>query len=596
MNADAVCTAAEEGFVSRVMGENFTRSQSHEAFVDALTIDATRAEIVKLLRGFDEYCSEKGIKYFMFGNSLLGVVSYGDFLPGEACVDLGMLRSDFERLSAKARNDKAAAHCWELVETYEGRFSGVHRVRPLLRAKKPARVKYDGTYVFGDDSMPIEVMAEIELSIFDEVPDDFFMRKKFFRQMKRRNDRLKAALGAREYMDGAPDPESDPEGELMSFKRMSGGRALLRRLIPLRLAAWSDWRKAQKYKETGATCVTSVMFARSKTCPVADLGDMPYRDFAGIKVRTPERPDLWAPKPVLETTPELKRLQDDAKEIVKEIDRVCKELGIGYFACGGTMLGYVRHGGFIPWDDDIDVGMFRADYERFKHEAGAIIDSERFFLQTRETDPNIPYLFSKVRMNGTEYLTEYNVKRDFHKGICVDVFPFDYIPNSLGEQREFRAAVKRVEKRHNRIVNRQYPEPEDTHPKKNLDWAIAQVNGRLLARHYWKYSLSDTQHAYDEIAKTYDAKSGAERYEFVASFVPTYTMARVCDLLPFQRVEFDGIEISLPAHPEVFLRMQYGDFMALPYPHQRAGHDLLLWSDRNGIGGGRFADELGAEQ
>lgn len=94
----------------------------------------------------------------------------------------------------------------------------------------------------------------------------------------------------------------------------------------------------------------------------------------------------------------------------------------------------------------------------------------------------------------------------------------------------------------------------------------------------------------------YDSPAmGADAREFVASFVPTYTMARVSDLIPFQRVQFEDIELNLPANPHEFLKMQYGDYMTMPYPHQRAGHDLLLWSDRNGVGGGRFADELGVE-
>ena len=89
-----------------------------------------------------------------------------------------------------------------------------------------------------------------------------------------------------------------------------------------------------------------------------------------------------------------------------------------------------------PWDDDVDVAMLRADYDRFLSEAPNLLGKE-FFLQIRETDPTIPYLFSKIRLNGTEYCTEYNKDRAYHKGICLDIFPFDYVPNDLKERELF---------------------------------------------------------------------------------------------------------------------------------------------------------------
>ena len=89
----------------------------------------------------------------------------------------------------------------------------------------------------------------------------------------------------------------------------------------------------------------------------------------------------------------------------------------------------------------------------------------------------------------------------------------------------------------------------------------------------------------------YDRDHEELSLRFVASFVPSYTMAQVTDLFPTQRVKFDEIEVEIPNKPEIFLAMQYGDYMVMPYPHQRAGHDLLLWSDEEGVGGGREAED-----
>ena len=588
----------ELDLIDSVLGEHYQDQEALEDFRQAACIAALRRAEIRILKEFDAFCSDNGIKYFLYGATLKGAVAYNDFIPGDSTMSLGMLRAEYERFveayeARKQQLGKEPFGFWRLRGVgMEPDY--LHRL-PRLTTKKPVPVEFGGDYIYGAMSMPLEVEPYAEISVFDEVPDDFFTRKKFFRQMKRRNDNYNRMNTGRELLKRDFDTSLTSEQLSARYANMSPWRALRWSLLPRKLAFNMVHDKAQRYAGRGMECVTCVVGSRSKTVPATDLGECPYTEFAGIKARIPERPDAWAMPPVLETTPELKRLQEDAKVIVTEIDRICQALGIQYFACGGTMLGYVRHGGFIPWDDDIDVGMLRADYERFKAEAGALIDSERFFLQTRATDPQIPYLFSKVRLQGSDYITEYNKDRDYHKGICVDIFPFDYIPNSFSKQVAFESKVRAASRAHNRIVNRQYPAKSTVTPegtRKDLDWLIAQINGRLLARHYWSKSLDATQAHYDEVATTYNAVAKEKKLKMVASFVPTYTMAKVEDLFPVQRVDFEGIHLNIPRKPELFLRMQYGDYMALPYLHQRMGHDLLLWADANGVGGGRLDQEM----
>ena len=86
--------------------------------------------------------------------------------------------------------------------------------------------------------------------------------------------------------------------------------------------------------------------------------------------------------------------------IARDIDRICRENGLKYYMVGGTLLGAVRHGGFIPWDDDLDIAMFRSDYEALQE---IIIreHSERYFLQNSQTDPHYSRVIAKVRLRGT---------------------------------------------------------------------------------------------------------------------------------------------------------------------------------------------------
>ena len=114
--------------------------------------------------------------------------------------------------------------------------------------------------------------------------------------------------------------------------------------------------------------------------------------------------------------------------IAKEIKRICDENNIKYFIIAGTLLGAIRHGGFIPWDDDMDIGMLREDYEKFIKVAKAQL-GEDFFLQTTETDVNYGLPFAKILLNETK-LVEANAGSNAKKGIFVDIFPFDVAPEN----------------------------------------------------------------------------------------------------------------------------------------------------------------------
>jgi len=124
---------------------------------------------------------------------------------------------------------------------------------------------------------------------------------------------------------------------------------------------------------------------------------------------------------------ELERLQDALYETLGEVKRICDKHGIRYFVTGGTAIGAHFWGKILPWDDDVDVGMMRPDYERFAQVAQAEM-GDRFFLQTPETEPHTPFYFMKVRMNGSRFSESTFRHIKMHQGIYVDIFPFDKIP------------------------------------------------------------------------------------------------------------------------------------------------------------------------
>ncbi|MGL5958740.1 MAG: LicD family protein, partial [Phocaeicola sp.] len=113
--------------------------------------------------------------------------------------------------------------------------------------------------------------------------------------------------------------------------------------------------------------------------------------------------------------------------ILEEVDKICKKHQLRYWLDGGTLLGAVRHGGFIPWDDDIDIGMPLEDMKRFIEIAPNELPAS-LFLQTAESDPGTPALITKIRDLNSLYVESHDTfSSDYQKGLFIDLFPFiDY--------------------------------------------------------------------------------------------------------------------------------------------------------------------------
>ena len=130
---------------------------------------------------------------------------------------------------------------------------------------------------------------------------------------------------------------------------------------------------------------------------------------------------------------ELRRLQMIQLDLLTEFDRVCRKYDIKYVMDGGTMIGAVRHRGFIPWDDDIDVAMLREDYEKLTKVTDEF-NPDFCFFQDHTTDPEYRWGYGKLRRTGTSYVRlgqEHLMQKD---GVFIDIFPFDDVPlSTLGQ-------------------------------------------------------------------------------------------------------------------------------------------------------------------
>lgn len=511
-------------------------------------------EKAKILKILDKICHEQNIAYFAISNLLIGAVVYHDVVPnsGNKSLDLGLLRKDFERLVSYLRtNDEKYGISLNEYKDMENKY--------------PEPTKYV-TMKGGEYSI-----IRIKLLPFDKLPESFYLREYFRDKMKEMNQKYLELLDYKigntsKYLNKYTEEEWKIKAD--EYEQMD----------LLAYAKELD-QYAQSYNDDEhAFGCERVAFRLTKIIDIDDIFPVQRVKFRDIEIDCPKDYSTWQPELNEDLKFQVECIQKADLKLLQEIDRVCKEIGVGYFICGGTMLGYMRHQGFIPWDDDVDVAMLRKDYDKFLKEAPRYLGKD-FFLQTRETDPNIPYLFSKIRMDGTEYCTAYNINRDFHKGLCLDIFPFDYVPNDLAERQKFVDEVIKLSKEHNRIAEKQYPEIEEPFPPRSEEERLCIEEKKAEIEKYWNISLKDTQKAYLEKATMYNDKAEELGLHTVASFVPSYTYIDLEDLLPYQRGKFENIEVSVPKRPDIFLEMQYKNYMQLPPKHMQVAHRLIRWSD-----------------
>lgn len=131
------------------------------------------------------------------------------------------------------------------------------------------------------------------------------------------------------------------------------------------------------------------------------------------------------------TQEELHCVQETEIELLREVDRICRKCKIHYNMVGGTMLGAIRHGGYIPWDDDADIGFLRAEYEKFRKACKTELDTERFYFQEIRDTEGYRWGYGKLRRKNTKFVRLGQEFMPYEQGIFIDLFPMDNVPDNL---------------------------------------------------------------------------------------------------------------------------------------------------------------------
>lgn len=250
-------------------------------------------------------------------------------------------------------------------------------------------------------------------------------------------------------------------------------------------------------------------------------------------------------------------LQQVQLDILKQFLRVCDQLGLRYYLVCGSALGAVKYGGFIPWDDDVDVALPRGDYEIFLKRAHEFLP-EHLFLQNYHTDPRFPAIYSKLRNTNTTFLEKTVAHLPIHHGVFIDIFPLDGYPNSyLG------AALLELRKMYYRMKLFCVYEGEWGGKAKFL-----QRVGRFLG---WHQHTGKTVAVLDRMLSKYPLEKSAlwcnhGNWQGKLEYAPKWQYGAG------RTTEFEGLQVCVPERPDEYLQRKYGDYRKDPPEESRKGH------------------------
>lgn len=249
-----------------------------------------------------------------------------------------------------------------------------------------------------------------------------------------------------------------------------------------------------------------------------------------------------------------KKVWQKELEMVKLFKNICEENNLKYFASGGTLIGAVRHNGFIPWDDDIDLMMPRNDYEKFLKIAQLALPAD-FFLQYNETEKNYPNGHAQIRNNGTTCLNNCgytDLKKGKNCGIFIDIFPYDEVPDDEKQRKKYASKIRFLKKMcFFRIYRKDF-------------YGLKGVIKSIISTIYFAFcSLEKTIAKFNSLSARLDEKTNTVA---LISFMPGYEK-NVWNKELFDKTvlhKFEDIEIAIPEKYDEVLRHEFGDYMQFP--------------------------------
>ena len=264
------------------------------------------------------------------------------------------------------------------------------------------------------------------------------------------------------------------------------------------------------------------------------------------------------------TNKKIRKIQLIELEILKEFDQICKKHNLKYVLVGGTLIGAIRHNGFIPWDDDIDISMPRKDYNKFIKIQEKELNHQKYYFQSIETDEQYGSISAKIRRKKSIYKEKLSSLPTESQGIWIDIFPIDNINDN-----KLLAHLTYIKMFYYKMMISYKVKniPSTKKISKKILLNIIKVNSNF-------YTLKKLKKKYFKMIN----KLNKKKTKNVVSFGGVYLLKEIC---PREQIEqtithqFEDGKFNIPKNYNEYLTHIYGDYMQLPPKEKRKSNHFI---------------------
>ena len=260
------------------------------------------------------------------------------------------------------------------------------------------------------------------------------------------------------------------------------------------------------------------------------------------------------------TDAQLRQLQLVELDMLLEFDRICRMHDIKYSITGGTLLGAIRHGGFIPWDDDADISMLREEYEKFISVCDTELDGNKYYFQDIKRTAGYRWGYGKLRRKGTVFLREYQEHMPYEQGIFLDIFPRDGVPDGMFEEKIHKFCCFCVRKTLWSAVGR---------------FAEKKVLWRLWYSFLYYVSLPWIESAYNKLVM-WSNRRPTELVRALTFPIPHNEKGYKREWYnDYVDIEFEGHKLMVEKEYMCWIEQEFHDYMKLPPVEKRKIHPVV---------------------